>query len=74
LRKAEMKVDRVIIEANAIFGGIEIRVPETWQVVLRGTGVFGGFGDQTMHAMGDAKHPEVILTGVAIFGGVNVKN
>jgi|SRR5579872_6652160 len=74
LRKAEMKADRVVIEANAIFGGIEIRIPETWQVILRGTGVFGGFGDTTMHAMGDVKHPEVILTGVAIFGGVNVKN
>jgi predicted membrane protein len=75
LRKAETKKDDVYIEANAIFGGIEIRVPETWDVTVRGTGIFGGYGDET-HRMpaGDGKRPHLIVTGGAIFGGVNVKN
>jgi len=75
LRKADTKKDEVFIEANAIFGGIEIRVPETWDVTVRGTGIFGGYGDET-HRMPatDAKRPHLIVTGGAVFGGVNVKN
>jgi predicted membrane protein len=75
LTKADTKKDEVYIEANAIFGGIEIRVPETWDVTVRGTGIFGGYGDETHHmAAGDGKRPHLIVTGGAIFGGVNVKN
>jgi hypothetical protein len=74
LRKADTKREQVFIEANAIFGGIEIRVPETWRVILRGTGVFGGFNDETVQPMNDTKAPRLIVTGSAIFGGVNVKN
>jgi hypothetical protein len=75
LRKADTKREEVYIEANAIFGGIEIRVPETWDVTVRGTGIFGGYGDETHRTpAGDSKHPHLIVTGGAIFGGVNVKN
>ncbi len=75
LRKANTKRDQVFIEANAIFGGIEIRVPEHWRVIARGSGIFGGFNDETAQPVGgDVKHPDVIVTGAAIFGGVNVKN
>jgi hypothetical protein len=75
LRRADTKRDEVYIEANAIFGGIEILVPETWDVTVRGTGIFGGYGDET-HRMSstDGKRPHLIVTGGAIFGGVNVKN
>ncbi len=75
LRKADTKREEVYIEANAIFGGIEIRVPETWDVTVRGTGVFGGYGDETQRMpSADGKRPHLIVTGGAIFGGVNVKN
>jgi predicted membrane protein len=75
LRNADTKKDEVFIEANAIFGGIEIRVPETWDVTVRGTGIFGGYGDETHRIPpGDTKRPHLIVTGGAIFGGVNVKN
>lgn len=75
LRKADTKSDHVFIEANAIFGGIEIRVPEHWRVTLRGTGIFGGYSDETIQPVGgDVKRPELIVTGAAIFGGVSLKN
>ncbi|MBZ5600883.1 MAG: cell wall-active antibiotics response protein [Acidobacteriia bacterium] len=74
LRKADTKRDQVFIEANAIFGGIEIRVPEHWRIVVRGTGIFGGFADETGQMPGgDPKRPELIITGAAVFGGVSVK-
>jgi predicted membrane protein len=75
LRKASTKREQVFIEANAIMGGIEIRVPETWHVTVRGTAIFGGYNDETIKSIGaDTRTPELIVTGAAIFGGVNLKN
>ena len=34
--------DQAYVEADAVFGGVEIVVPEDWQVIPRGAGVFGG--------------------------------
>lgn len=75
LRKAAMKKDRVVIDTSAMFGGIELRVPEEWTVVCRGTSIFGGYEDKTSHPEmhGSAKH-ELIVTGLAMFGGVEIKN
>ena len=57
-----------------MFGGIDIRVPETWQVVVRGAGIFGGYEDKTWRAgASDEKKPRLIVSGFAVFGGVVVK-
>src|SRR5438045_7106772 len=48
LRKANMAEDSAVLELNAVFGGIELKVPESWSVVLKGTGVFGAFVDNTL--------------------------
>jgi hypothetical protein len=73
--RAGTKKEEIRIEANAMFGGIDIRVPETWAVTVRGTGVFGGYEDKTIEPRPtDPKPPHLIITGVALFGGVTVKN
>jgi predicted membrane protein len=74
-RQAATKKEEIVIEANALFGGIDIRVPETWQVTMRGSGVFGGYDDKTREATSsDAKRPNLVITGFAVFGGISVKN
>jgi len=72
LRPAAMKGDEAVIQAEAIFGGIEIVVPEDWEVVPQGAGVFGGFADQTRPP--DAPTKRLIVSGAGIFGGVVVTN
>jgi hypothetical protein len=63
----------VVVDANATFGGIELRVPDTWLVVMHGMGAFGGYEDKTDPPSGpDA--PRLVIKGYAIFGGVSVKN
>jgi predicted membrane protein len=78
LRDAKMQVDEATLEINAVFGGVEIRVPDDWQVVSRGQAIFGGFVDETKNyrpePAGDAKRKALILTGAAVFGGVEIKN
>jgi predicted membrane protein len=76
LTRAEMAGNEAYVEANAVFGGGEIRVPLNWKVVLQGMGVFGGYNDKTQHVQSDASVPAKTLyvRGVAVFGGVEVKN
>lgn len=76
LRQASMTGPSAQLELNAVFGGIEMKVPHNWNVVSRGTGVFGAFVDNTQHpdprVCLDIK--ELVLKGGAVFGGVEIKN
>jgi predicted membrane protein len=74
LRSAAITQDEVVIEASALFGGVDIQVPESWNVRVDGHGIFGGYDDQTAHAVPESARPRVVITGNAVFGGVVVKN
>ncbi len=75
LHKAATKKDEIVIEANAMFGGIDMRVPDNWTVTVRGAGIFGGYEDKTDSRSGEVgKQPHLVITGYAVFGGVSVKN
>ena len=73
---ADMESNQAVVEANAIFGGGEIRVPESWQVIVKGVGVFGAYEDKTRHFQPDPSKPSkmLIVKGVAMFGGIEIKN
>lgn len=77
-RDADMQEEQAVLEVNAIFGGAEIRVPETWKVEQRGQTLFGGYTDTTrVSAAGDVSAPKgktLIITGTTLFGGVEVTN
>jgi predicted membrane protein len=75
LRKADIQGEEVEIHTDAIFGGGEIRVPETWRVSVRGAAVLGAFVDETRAPYEQEPNiKRLVLTGSAVFGGVNVKN
>ena len=75
LRSAALGQEEAIIDANAMFGGIEIRVPATWSVVVKGNGIFGGYEDKTLPPSNPPDRPQrLVVTGVAMFGGVVVQN
>ncbi len=76
LRHAGISGDRAVIDVNALFGGVDIRVPETWSVVMRGVGIFGAFEDKTLHPKPDAnvKTPELVITGCGMFAGIKTDN
>jgi predicted membrane protein len=72
LRQAAIDGEAVI-DVFALCGGIEIRVPEDWTVVGRVTPVLGGFDDKTRAPQGSGSS-RLIIRGVAIMGGIEVKN
>jgi hypothetical protein len=76
LRHATTNREEIFLEVHAAFGGIELMVPETWTVVLRGSAAFGVFEDKThpVRAGVGEKSPRLILSGGSAFGGVTVKN
>lgn len=74
LRAAGTKKDEIYIELNSVFGGVDLRVPDTWDVTVQGAGIFGGYEDKTMprRTPESGKRPHLIITGNAVFGGVTV--
>lgn len=74
-RDADME-EEAILEINCVFGGVEVRVPETWNVHSKNIPVFGGYEDTTRQPSipPDAKPKTLTITGMVIFGGVEIKN
>lgn len=65
----------ITIEVIAIFGGCKILVPATWEVKSELAAVFGGVEDKrTQLPLTDIPPKRLTLTGVALFGGVNIRN
>ena len=72
LRNAEINGDAAI-DVFAMWGGIEIRVPENWTVIGRVTPLMGGFEDHTRAPQAASAH-RLIVRGMVIMGGVEIKN
>jgi hypothetical protein len=78
LRRAKIaSTDKeVIIDINATFGGIDIKVPDTWLVIVKGQGIFGGYEDKTIppRPQEGVTPPKLVITGFAVFGGISIEN
>ncbi|MBZ5500813.1 MAG: DUF5668 domain-containing protein [Acidobacteriia bacterium] len=76
LTGANMDGDRAVIHVDSVFGGGEIRVPDTWKVTLEAGAVGGAFVDETYPRPADASAPvkQLIVRGAVVFGGVIIKN
>jgi len=72
LRQASIEGEAVI-DVFAMWGGIEIRVPENWGVSGRVTPILGGYEDKT-RPVRDAVNQQLVVRGLVIMGGVEIKN
>jgi Domain of unknown function (DUF5668)/Cell wall-active antibiotics response 4TMS YvqF len=72
LRQAQIDGE-AIIDVFALWGGIELRVPEDWTVISRVTPLMGGFEDKTRPPQGASVH-RLIVRGFILMAGVEVKN
>jgi hypothetical protein len=72
LTEAVFEQQEIEVNAAVLFGGVEIAVPENVTVRGAGAGIFGGF-DVRAHESPDPGAPVVVVTGLAVFGGVEVK-
>jgi len=67
--------DTITLDVIAIFGGVKIIVPPNWQVKSEVVAIFGGMDDKRAIAPNiDGLMKVVVVKGVAMFGGVEIKN
>lgn len=66
---------QIVIDITAIFGGCKIVVPPGWQVKPEITAIFGGMDDKrSIQPAVEGQNKILIIRGVALFGGVDIKN
>ncbi|MFV0343641.1 MAG: LiaF transmembrane domain-containing protein [Anaerocolumna sp.] len=71
LRDAIIEED-VVINASAIFGGIDISVPYNVKVKVSNVPVFGGVSNKVPTAR-DLNAPTIYLNSTCMFGGIDIK-
>jgi hypothetical protein len=72
LRSAQIESGEAVLSLFAFWGGVEIRVPKEWAVEAQGTALLGAFEDRSRRP--DDARQRLIVTGLVVMGGVEVKN
>ena len=73
LRQASIASGEAVIDAFALWGGVEVRVPRDWLVVSKGLPLLGGFVDSTSPPPSPTGKV-LVVRGMAVMGGVEIKN
>ena len=73
LRQASIKDGEAVIDVFAFWGGIELKVPLDWSVVIEATPLLGGFDDKTRPPQGGSAK-RLVVKGYAIMGGFEITN
>jgi hypothetical protein len=74
LRNARLDPEGAVLDVRIVMGGVEIRVPDTWQIQCEVTPLFGGADDETRPPQGSTNAPRLRIVGTATLGGINVRN
>ena len=78
LRQAALEEGHARVDIFILFGGGEIRVPQGWGVDMKASAMFGALEDKTLHLPNPegapGGRPTLVLTGMALFGGLSVTN
>jgi len=72
LRNADMEGTEMTLEARTFMGGIEIKIPAEWEVIISESPVLGGIENKTNPVQAPTKR--LIIKGTGFMGGIEVKN
>jgi hypothetical protein len=73
-RNARLAPEGATLDVRVVMGGVDIRVPDTWQVYCEVTPLFGGADDETRSTQGVSDAPRLRVVGTVTLGGVNIRN
>jgi predicted membrane protein len=76
LRQCQISPQGCTIEFTTIFGGNVMKVPNDWTILNKVTTIFGGYSDLRIKDPSYGPNPAktIVITGVCIFGGTEVRN
>jgi predicted membrane protein len=64
----------IVIDMVSIFGGCKLIVPSNWELKSDITAILGGVDDKRANPTALESNKKIILKGVCLFGGVEIKN
>lgn len=73
LRQASISGGTAVLDLFVFWGGIDIKVPQDWTVVVEGTPILGGFEDKTVQDSGSSSK-RLVIKGIVIMGGTEIHN
>lgn len=73
LTGAAIRGEPPVLHVFAFWGGIDLRVPREWRIDFRVLPLLGGATDETV-APSSPNAPTLVVKGMAIMGGVEIKN
>lgn len=71
---AGLEGGKATIDATALFGGIDIKVPKDWKVVMDVTPILGGAEDKHSSVSDSEAKATLYIKGTAMFGAIVVKD
>lgn len=77
LRKANMAPGGAVIDCVSVFGGCGFKIPMDWNVRNEVTTIFGAFTDKRGDTFNERYYDPaktIVIKGVSIFGGIEVKH
>lgn len=76
LRDASIKGPEAVIQVRAVMGGIELYVPDDWNIVVKGSPMMGAFENKTRqrYSKQGADAPRLVIEGLVVMGGVEISN
>ncbi|MGB8951665.1 MAG: DUF5668 domain-containing protein [Candidatus Aminicenantales bacterium] len=74
LTQATLDENKATIDLTAFCGGIEIKVPREWKVVLDGTPLLGAIEDKHRGVPESEAKATLSIRGTAILGGIEIKD
>ena len=74
LTHVEMDSNSAVIDVFALFGGTKFIIPEGWRVQSDTVTIFGGFTDKRRTTLNNSEGKILIVKGLIILGGVEVKS
>jgi predicted membrane protein len=66
--------NQATVDLTAMFGGIDIRVPRNWKVVVDSHAILGGVDDKHRTESEEQIEATLFIKATAIFGGIDIKN
>ena len=77
LRKASLRPGGAVIDCVSVFGGCGFKIPMDWNIRNEVTTIFGAFTDKRGETYSDRYYDPsktLVIKGVSIFGGIEVKH
>lgn len=71
-RDCELAPGTSVVDITCIMGGVEILVPENWNIIVQLSPILGGIDDNRNSIVEPDEEKTLILKGFCLFGGIDI--